>query len=106
MANFRKNTRYTNGNTTVDREGNKFLVLRKQLNLEPGSDDIFVKITSKYVNRPDLVAHTAYKDTSLWWVIFEFNSIVDPFFDLKLERILRLPSKERVLKAINSLNKA
>jgi len=106
MANFKKNTRYTNANTTKRRSGDSYLVLRQQLKLEPGDDDLFVKITSAYVNRPDLIANTAYGDPSLWWVIFEFNKIIDPFFDLKLERILRIPSKDRVLIAIAGLNKA
>lgn len=105
MAKFKKFTRYTNGNTFTTRDDKKFLVLRKKLKLEPGDNDIFVKITSEFINRPDKVAFTAYGDTKLWWVIYEFNNISDPFFDLKLEQIIRLPSKDRLLEAITKLNK-
>lgn len=105
MANFKPLTRYTNGEISTNRSGEDFLVLRKPLNLEPADDDIFVKVTSKFIGRPDLVGFTAYGDRRLWWVIYEFNNIRDPFFDVRLGQILRIPSKTRVLDAINNLNR-
>lgn len=105
MANFRELTRYTNGNITTDRNGKEFLVLRKPLVLEPAEDDKVVIITDRYIKRPDLLADVALGDRRLWWVIFEFNNIKDPFFELKLGQIIRIPSKKRVLEAIKTLNR-
>lgn len=105
MANFKSLTRYTNGEVSKTRSGKEFLVLRKPLVLEPAEGDIYVTITSKFIGRPDLIGFTAYGDRRLWWAIFEFNNIRDPFFDLKLGQILRIPSKTRLLAAIDRLNK-
>lgn len=103
MANFKINSRYTNGTVTVNRSGNKFLILRNSLVLTEDEGDIFVTITKDLVNRPDLIADKAYGDADLWWVIYEFNGIRDPLFDLKPGRILRIPKLERVLAAIDAL---
>lgn len=105
MANFKSLTRYTNGQIAENRNGEDFLVLRNPLELEPSDDDIYVTITNTYINRPDLISYTAYGDRRLWWVVLEFNNIKDPFFDLNLGQIIRLPSKPRVLEAIQNLNK-
>jgi len=104
MANFRSLSRYTGGIVTKNRSGKNFLILRNQLNLEPSDGDIFVTITGDIANRPDLIAQKAYEDTRLWWVIYEFNDIRDPMFDLRAGMILRLPQLQRVLQAIEELD--
>ena len=103
MANFRANSRYTNGIVAANRSGKNFLVLRKPIKLEEDSTDTFIVITQELTKRPDLVSYRAYGVTELWWVIYEFNNIRDPLFDLKLNQILRIPSIERVLEAIDKL---
>lgn len=105
MANFKANTRYTNGIIATNRSSKDFLVLRKPLNLEESSTDTFIVVTQQYEKRPDLVANQVYGKSELWWAIYEFNNIKDPFFDLRAGQILRIPSVERVLEAINRLGK-
>lgn len=105
MANFKRRTRYTNGTVTEDRNSTRFLVLRPPLNLNPAEDDTFVTVTDEYTNRPDLLSYVAYGDEKLWWVICEFNNIRDPFFGFKPGQILRIPGLDRVLQAINKLNR-
>lgn len=105
MARFSNFNRYTNGIITTTRNNQRFLVLRPSLNLEPGASDTFVTITEEYVNRPDLISFRVYGDRRLWWVIYEFNNIRDPFFDLGLGQILRIPARDRVIEAIGKLNK-
>lgn len=103
MANFKANTRYTNGILATNRSRKDFLVLRKSLNLTEDSTDTFILITQQYEKRPDLLSTAAYGTPELWWVIYEFNNIRDPFFELKSGQILRIPELNRVLEAISQL---
>ena len=42
-----------------------------------------IKLTSKYHQRPDVLAHDLYGNAKLWWVFAEFNqdTLVDPIID-------------------------
>ena len=104
MANFQEYTRYTGGQVATDREGRQFLVLRQPLGLQQQSDDVFIVITQNYIGRPDLISYTAYNQPDLWWVIFEYNNIYDPLFDLQIGQTIRIPELNRVLAAISALN--
>lgn len=103
MANFKNLSRYTGGQVTKNRSDKDFLILRRPLNLKEDEGDVFVQVTQELEKRPDLVASKAYGNPDLWWVIYEFNNIRDPFFDLKAGMLLRIPALERVLTAIDQL---
>lgn len=105
MANFKRNTRYTNGLTSKNRAGQNFLLLRKSLSLPPDPGDTTVAIKQEDCDRPDLISQKAYGQPDLWWVIFEYNNIQDPMFDLKPSQILKIPNIDRVLLAIQNLGK-
>lgn len=102
MANFKRFSRYSNGLVTTNRSNKPFIILRRPLELEPNEDDTFVTVTQEYERRPDLLSSRVYGDPELWWVIYEFNGIMDPLFDLKMGQILRIPSLERVVQAITN----
>lgn len=101
MANFKKSSRYSNREIETDRSGQQFIVLRQQLNLEPADGDIYVTLTQQLLQRPDLIADRIYGNRELWWVIYEFNNISDPLFELVLGQILRIPSAARVQEALS-----
>lgn len=103
MANFKPLSRYTNGIVTSNRSGVNFLFLRRPLKLAEDDGDVFVMVTQDLEKRPDLVAYKAYGNPTLWWVIYEFNQIRDPFFGLKAGMLLRIPALERVMEAIDNL---
>lgn len=103
MANFKVNSRYTGGQSIKNRKGNNFIILRQPLNLKPSNGDIFVTVTNDLIFRPDLISSKAYGLPDLWWVICEFNGISDPFFDLKVGMVLRIPKIDNVLSAIRNL---
>lgn len=103
MANFKDLTRYTGALVAKDRSGEDFLILRRQLGLEPEEGDTFITITQDIEKRPDLMSSRVYGTPDLWWVIYEFNGIRDPFFELKQGTSLRIPALERVLDAISEL---
>lgn len=105
MATFKINTRYTNGFTDLNAEGIEFLVLRKALKLEPDAGDTYITITQEYLKRPDLISFNAYGTPRLWWALYEFNNIQDPIFGLRIGQLFRIPALDRLLDAINSLNK-
>lgn len=105
MANFKRNTRYTNGLSSKNRAGADFLLLRKPLTLVPDPGDTFVAVTSEDILRPDLISYKAYGQPDLWWAILEYNNIQDPLFELKESQILKIPDINRLLDAIKNLGK-
>lgn len=105
MATFKVNTRYTNGFVDTNAEGVQFLILRNSLKLEPDAGDTYITLTQEYINRPDLISFKAYGTPRLWWALYEFNNIQDPIFGLKIGQLFRIPALDRVLNAINGLNK-
>ena len=88
---------------TVIQSNKDFILLRKSLNLEENEGDSFIIVSQEYENRPDLLSYHLYDIPDLWWVIYEFNGIHDPFFDLKAGTRLRIPELERVIEAINKI---
>ncbi len=103
MANFSEQSRYKSGIVTKNRSGESFLVLRRPLTLDRSDGDTFITVTQEFQNRPDLIAFNAYGTSELWWVIYEYNNIRDPFFDLKIGTTLLIPQLERVLQAISEI---
>jgi hypothetical protein len=50
--------------------------------------------------RPDFIAWKTYGDVSLWWVIMHVNSIANPFTDLIVGEVLKIPKIEFVTAAL------
>lgn len=69
-----------------------------QHRMVPGHpDDKIMKIEiERYVNRPDNLAYDLYGDDNYWWVIPVRNGLQDPIFDLKIGKILIIPSPSYV----------
>jgi hypothetical protein len=103
LANFKINSRYTGGTSIKNREGINFITLRQPLNLQTSDGDVFITISKELINRPDLISSKAYGTPDLWWVIYEFNGIADPLFDLPAGTVLRIPKLDNVLAAIRNL---
>ena len=103
MANFKRLSRYADKELQEDRSGQQFIVLRQPLNLEPAAGDIYVTVNQELLQRPDLITTRAYGsgNRELWWVIYEFNDISDPLFELKLGQIIRIPALARVQAALS-----
>ena len=103
MANFKDFTRYTGGIASRTRSGKSFLVLRPPLNLEDDEGDTVLRVPTNLIRRPDLLSAQVYGTPHLWWVIYEFNGIKDPLFEITTGTILKIPELSRVLEAIQSL---
>ena len=103
MANFKKTSRYSKATVATNRLNKNFILLRRPLELSEDQGDTFFTVTQEVLKRPDLISQNFYGDANYWWVIYEFNGIKDPLFELKMGQILRIPDISRVLEAISKL---
>jgi len=82
MAEYRSDSMYRN-TKLVD---NKYLdVYNTSLGDRNTMELDTMEITSKYHQRPDVLAHDLYGNAKLWWVFAELNQdkLVDPIVDFK-----------------------
>ena len=105
MALFRHGSRYTNGLFTLNADSKEFLLLRESLDIPESKDDIFLTVDGKYLYRLDLLSQEVYGRPDLWWVIMDTNKLIQPLFELQSGVELRIPPLEKVIAAINRINK-
>ncbi len=58
--------------------------------------DITYTITSKYANRPDLLAYDLYGRANLQWFVMQYNSVLDVFTDFNVGTTIVLPTRSRL----------
>jgi hypothetical protein len=58
--------------------------------------DIIYAVENFYENRLDLIASVFYNEPRYWWIIAQYNNILDPFSEITAGRVLRIPSKDRL----------
>lgn len=59
------------------------------------TDKLFT-VSTEYVNRIDLIANSFYGEPRYWWIIAQYNNILDPWAEIILGRQLRLPTLNRL----------
>lgn len=64
------------------------------------SDTSYV-VERRFVGRLDLIAAYTLGEPRLWWVIAQFNNILDPYSEVTEGAILYIPSKTRVDQMMN-----
>jgi hypothetical protein len=89
-----KSSRYNVGGTTELSAG--FLKWWEKNNYKKDPSDIIYKMEAKYENRPDLLSYLFYNDVSLWWLICQYNDILNPLEELKEGKMLFIPSLNRI----------
>ena len=52
-----------------------------------------------------LISYKFYNNIKLWWLICKFNNIKNPFVDLKINMILKIPTLNFMSQIIESINK-
>lgn len=65
-----------------------------------GSDVIYV-VDQKTEGRLDLIAAAFLDDSHLWWLIAQYNAILDPHGEIIAGRTLRIPTRDRLETMIN-----
>jgi hypothetical protein len=89
-----KNGRYVIGGKTETSA--KFVEWWERSVIQPDISDFIYVLEEKYAGRPDSLAHAFYGDVGLWWVICQYNGILDPDVELVTGRQLLMPSQSKL----------
>lgn len=89
-----KNGRYVVGGTSYTTDA--ALNWWEKREVLPDPSDLVYALEEKYVGRTDLLAYAFYGDPHLWWVIPQFNNILDPDAELVQGKVLLIPSLEKI----------
>lgn len=90
----RKITRY-NTDDIILHEGENIIEVKDKITLK--SDETDIKYEVKKGDDLRGIAYKIYDEARLYWVIAEYNNILDPFKNLEEGRILTCPTLKRLL---------
>lgn len=93
-----KYSRYVQGGTTSTNRIGLDWWERRILPKDPS--DIIYYVENIYANRIDLISTIFYGDPRYWWVIAQYNDIIDPHSEISPGRKLVIPTKTRVFSSI------
>lgn len=79
-----------------------YLGFYEPLDIGYADDDIYFVVPSTYEYKPGAIAEILYGSARYFWVLGYFNpdTVSDLIFDIKEGLILRLPTKDRLLRAL------
>lgn len=89
-----RKSRYTSGGTSEVSQGLIEWWERNVYDVTPG--DILYTVDSKTAHRIHLIADIFLNDQSLWWIIAQYNNILDPYGELVEGAEIAIPSPEKV----------
>lgn len=87
-------SRYTNGGTLYKINNRDSYWERTIIPSSP--QDVTITLEAKYHNAPDLLAEDLYGNSSLEWIILQFNNIQDVAVEFVAGKTIRLPSLNTV----------
>lgn len=64
-------------------------------NIKHDPTDLVYFMEKKYEGRPDMLGYVFYGDPGFWWIIAQYNSILDPFVELVEGTLLLIPTLSR-----------
>jgi hypothetical protein len=97
---YNKFSRYVGGGTT-ETSGN-FIEWWERSNFESDKSDIVYPVENFYEGRLDLIASVFYNEPRWWWIIAQYNNILNPAEEVVAGRILLIPTKSRISLMINN----
>lgn len=53
-------------------------------------------VTHEQEHRPDLVALTVYGDPSLWWVLAQYNGLINSLAETLMGLVLKVPDRTEI----------
>jgi hypothetical protein len=89
-----KNSRYVQGGLTE--VGPIGLEWWSRFDFPKDSSDQIYIIEEKYTNRIDLIAYAFYNEPRWWWIIAQYNNILDPWIEIIPGRKLLIPTLNRL----------
>ncbi len=89
-----KYSRYVQGGTTETNSIGLGWWERRAIPKDP--TDVIYYVENQYEKRIDLISANFYGDGRFWWVIAQFNDILDPHSEIYAGRMLVLPTKSRL----------
>jgi hypothetical protein len=89
-----KSGRYVRGGSTE--VSAKFVEWWDKLDVPKDTSDLLYVMEEKYVGRPDLLSYAFYGDVGLWWIICQYNGILDPLSELVAGKELLIPTQSKV----------
>jgi hypothetical protein len=89
-----KTSRYVAGGQTE--VNSKRIEWWEKTNFQLDESDELYTIDKTTEGRLDKIAHLFLNNSHLWWLIAQYNAILDPFAEIIPGRTLRIPSPARV----------
>jgi hypothetical protein len=95
----RRKSRYVSGGVT---ESNPLaLEWWERTVFSAAEDDRPYVVEKKFAGRLDLIAALFLGEPRMWWVIAQYNNVLDPFAELSEGALIYIPSTERVDALLN-----
>lgn len=82
------------GTPKVSHGGKVYLGFRRSLDTSVRPDDVYYEAT--LTDTLQTIAYRHLGDVKLWWIVGEFNEIVNPFEEIEPGTRIRLPSRTRL----------
>ena len=94
--NLSSTSRFINTNVYTDKNQNTFFGLWNKLELTADDFDEEITVKEKYIGALDKLSYELYGTEEYWWVIADFNNIIDPFLDMQVGDVIKVPSKNKI----------
>ena len=94
-----KNSRYVSGGTSEVNA--RAIEWWERTVLTPDASDIIYVVGRRWEGRIDLIANALLGDSRLWWLIAQYNAVLDPVNEIREGRVLRVPLKDRAQAFLN-----
>ncbi len=92
---FSNTSRYVHGG--VSETQNKRIEWWERTIFPSDLTDTVYTVENVYEGRLDLISAVFYGETRYWWLIAQYNNILDPFSEVMPGRKLLIPTKERLM---------
>lgn len=94
-----KSSRYVSGGTTEVNP--RALEIWERIVFPVNTDDTAYVIERKFEGRLDLITAVFLNEPRYWWVVAQYNNILDPNAEITEGRIIYIPSLPRVQAILN-----
>ena len=67
-----------------------------RFNFPTDASDLVYTIEDQFTGRIDLIAYAFYSEPRYWWVIAQYNNILDAYSEIVPGRVLYIPTLDRL----------